>query len=128
VEEADADLLSLDVRLRFSLTGDRTWHGIHPFVVMGIGLITDVAGSSELDALVLPDDQFELGTRILAPFGGGIRWYISQRLLVRADASISMFQLPTPVGYLNTERGFVGVGEKEWVSGPNASLGLAIRF
>jgi hypothetical protein len=126
--EADATLISADVRLRFSLTGDRAWKGLNPVVFMGVGLIWDVAGESEADAQVLPDDQFEFGTRFVAPFGGGVRWILTDRFLLRADVAITMFKLKTPKGFTDPARDLSGVGEKEWVSGPTFSIGLAYHF
>lgn len=126
--EADATLISADVRLRFSLTGDRAWKGLNPVVFMGAGLIWDVAGESETDAQVLPDDQFEFGTRFVAPFGGGIRWILTDKFLLRADVAITMFKLKTPKGFTDPARDLSGVGEKEWVSGPTFSIGLAYHF
>jgi len=126
--EADATLLAFDARLRFSLTGDRTWRGLNPFIFMGVGLAWDIAGESEAEVQVLPDDQFEFGTRFMAPFGAGVRWLITDRFLIRTDVSINMFRIQTPNGYLAPERGFTGVGEKEWVSGPNFSIGIGFHF
>ena len=128
VGEADANLLSFDARLRFSLTGDRTWHGIHPFLMSGIGLAWDLAPDAAQDELLLPDDRYEFGTRLVALFGGGARWFLTERLLLRGDVYVNMYQLKTPRGYLDTSRGFTGVGEKEWVSGPILSIGTAWHF
>jgi hypothetical protein len=88
----------------------------------------DVAGESATDALVLPDDQFKFGTKFLALFGAGARWIASERLLVRADFSVKMNQLSTPLGYLDPGRGLGAIGEKEWVSGPAITLGAAWHF
>jgi len=126
--EADATLLAFDARLRFSLTGNRSWRGLNPFIFMGAGLVWDIAEESEADAQVLPDDQFKFGTRFIAPFGAGVRWLITDRFLIRGDVSISMYKIKTPRGYLAPERGFSGVGEKEWVSGPTFSLGAGFHF
>jgi len=128
VGEADAQILSLDARIRFSLTGDRTWHGIHPFVFVGIGSGWDLAGESEQDGLLLPEDQWQYGTKFLAPFGGGFRWILSNRFLVRGDFTVMLYRLTTPAGYFETDRGFTGVGEKEWVNAPTFSLGLGYHF
>ncbi len=128
VGEADAELLSFDARLKFSLTGDRSWKGLNPFVFAGGGLIWDAAGGSEAESLVLPEDQFGFGRKFVAPVGAGVRWLLSERLLVRADLALTLFQLKTPPGYRNPDRGFTGVGEKEWVSGPTFSLGAAFQF
>ena len=128
VGEADAALLSFDARLRFSLTGDRTWKGLNPFFFMGGGVAWDLAGEDPADLLVLQTDRFEFGTKFLALFGGGARWIISRHLLVRADFEVNMNRISTPPGYLDPERALRGVGEKEWVSGPSITLGAAWHF
>ena len=128
VGRADVTLLSADARLRFSLTGDRTWRGLNPFLFLGGGVIWDMAGDSEVDQLVLPDDRFEFGTRFLALIGGGTRLFLTENFLIRADAGLSLYRLKTPRGYLNTERGFEKVEEKEWVSGPALSVSAGFHF
>ncbi|MGD2122069.1 MAG: hypothetical protein PVJ76_10015 [Gemmatimonadota bacterium] len=128
VAEADAKLVSFDARLRFSLTGDRTWHGIHPFLITGIGFAWDVALDPPQNELLLPDDRYEFGTKFVALFGGGARWFLTDRILLRGDVFVNMYQLKTPRGYLDTSRDFTGVGEKEWVSGPILSIGTAWHF
>ena len=87
-----------------------------------------MTGESEADGQVLPDDQFEFGTRFVAPFGGGIRWILTDRFLLRADVAITMFQIKTPKGFTDPTRDFSGVGEKEWVSGPTFTIGLGYHF
>jgi len=128
VGEADAEMLSFDARLRFSLTGDRTWRGLNPFVFMGGGITWDIAGETEADAVILPQDRFEFGAKFVALLGGGMRWVLTERVLIRADFVITMNQLKTPQGYLDPERALRGVGEKEWVSGPGFSIGAAFHF
>jgi hypothetical protein len=128
VGEADANLISIDARLRFSLTGDRTWRGLNPHFLVGGGVVWDMAGESQVDELVLPEDQFEFGTQFLALFGGGIRWFATDRLMIRSDLGLSMYRLKTPRGYLSTERNFEKVEEKEWVSGPVFSISAGFHF
>jgi hypothetical protein len=126
--EMPADLVVLDARLRFSLTGDRTWHGLAPFVLAGGGLAFDASGAQQDKEVLLDDDRFSFGTSFVGLLGGGIRWYPGERFVVRADTGLFLWQLKTPPGFSDPERGFEGVGEKEWVSGPSFSLGLGIRF
>ena len=128
VGEADVEIFSADARLRFSLTGDRTWRGLNPFFFMGGGIAWDAAGLGEDDALVLPADQFEFGSKFVALLGGGVRWFLSRRVLLRADLALTMNRLKTPQGFLDPERALKGVAEKEWVSGPAFSLGAAFHF
>jgi len=128
VGETDAEIMSIDVRLRFSLTGDRIWHRLNPFVFAGGGLAWDLAGDGEADGLVLPQDQFEFGRRFLGLFGAGVRWIVSEDILIRGDLALTLNQLETPEGFLDPARELDRVGEKEWVSGPLFSLGIAYHF
>jgi len=128
VGEADAKMLSFDARLSFSLTGDRTWRRLNPFLFIGGGLAWDAAGESEEDARVLANDRFEFGAKFVALLGGGVRWHVTERILVRTDFSLTMNQLKTPNGFLDPTRALTGVGEKESVSGPSFSIGAAFRF
>jgi hypothetical protein len=128
VGEADAQILSIDARLRFSLTGDRTWRGINPYAFFGIGVGWDLAGDSPSDGLLLPEDQWQYGTKFLAPFGGGLRWLLSERFLVRGDFTVMLYRLVSPRGFLDPNRGFTGVGEKEWVNAPTFSVGIGYHF
>lgn len=126
--EADAQILSFDVRLRFSLTGDRTWRGLNPYIFFGAGAAWDLAGDRPEDALLLPEDQFNWGSKFMAPLGAGVRWLISDRFVVRSDLTLNLYRLRTPAGFLNPERELPSIGEKEWVSGPGFTLGLAFQF
>ncbi len=130
VGEVDSRLLILDVRLRFDLTGPRTWHGLTPFVLAGGGFALDIAPDPEAqeEPLLLADDRFRFGNSFTGLLGGGIAWFPVPDFVVRLDAGLFIWQLRSPSGFRNPERGFEGVEEKEWVSGPSLTLGGAIRF
>jgi len=128
VGDAGAAIVTLDGRLRFSLTGDRTWHGLNPFLLVGGGVAFDAAGKDASDAILESDDRFEFRTTPTGIFGGGMRWFVSDRLLIRSDLSLGIWRLRTPRGYLDPDRDLTGVGKKEWVSGPTFSLGAAIHY
>jgi hypothetical protein len=128
VGEIPSDLVMIDGRLRFSLTGDRTWHLLSPFLAIGGGLVFDAARDNSDDELLLADDRFNLGTSFVGILAGGLRWFPGERFLVRGDFSLTIWQLKTPRGYSDPERAFTGVDEKEWVSGPSFTLGLGFRF
>lgn len=129
-EDVDAGIATLDVRLRFSLTGDRTWNGLSPFVFMGAGGAFDVVGESEVEAelLELEADRFRFRPTFLGLLGSGVGWYPSERMMLRADVSLLIWRLNTPPGFRSPDRGLEGVAEKEWVSGPSFTLGAAFRF
>jgi len=128
VGEMPSDVVTLDARLRFSITGDRSWHGLAPFVLAGGGLAFDAAAAKEDEELLLADDRFKFGSSFVGILGGGVRWFPGDRFFFRADTQLFLWQLKTPRGFSDPEREFEGIEEKEWVSGPSFSLGFGIRF
>ena len=78
--------------------------------------------------LLLPEDQFEFQTSFAGLFGGGLRWFVGERMVVRADLSMMLWRLRSPPGFGLPERELEGVDETEWVSGPSFSIGTGIRF
>jgi hypothetical protein len=128
IGEADSRIVAFDVRLRFSLTGDRTWRKLAPFLSTGVGLAFDVAPEDPQEEILLADDRFDFGTPFLGVLGGGVRWLPTARTQVRADAGVTLWQLRAPRGYLDETRGLVGVDKREWVSGPSFRLGFSYRF
>lgn len=128
VEEAEIRLLILEARLQFALTGRRTWHGLQPFTYLGGGISFDTLGDQDEDFLLEEQDRYEYGTRFTGAFGGGFRWAVTDRWMLRADAGLLLYKLGYPAGWRDADRGFEGVPEDEWVSGRSLSLGLAWRF
>jgi len=128
VGEVDALITTLDVRLKFSLTGDRTWHGLSPFIVTGGGIAFDMAGEDEAEEILLQDDRFKFGTSFMGVLGAGIRFFPSERFMIRSDMGLTLYQLETPRGYQSPGRDFEGVGTSEWTSGVYLTLGAAWRF
>jgi hypothetical protein len=128
VGEADVLLGTLDARLRFTLTGDRTWNGLAPFIVAGGGIVFDMAGSDPADDELEDQDRFDPGTSFLGTLGGGLRVSITQRLALRGDALFSLWKLSTPPGFSDPERGFEAVEEGQWVNGVHLTLSTVIRF
>lgn len=128
VDEADVLLGLVDARLAFTLTGNRTWNGLAPFLQAGGGLAFDLAGDDPADETVLPEDRFSFGTTFIGTFGGGTRLFISDRLALRGDANFSLHKLETPPGFGDPDRGFEAVEESEWVSGLLVTLAVGIRF
>jgi hypothetical protein len=126
--EGDASLLLIDARLRFALTGRRTWNNLQPFVFAGAGGAIDLAGDPEEDELLREEDRFELGFSLLGSLGGGVRWMLGERFVLRGEAQLTLWQLDTPQGYLDTSLGFEAVQQVEWVNNGAFTVGLAYRF
>ncbi|MDT8341584.1 MAG: hypothetical protein RQ751_08735, partial [Longimicrobiales bacterium] len=118
----------LDARLRFALTGRRTWHGIQPFIFAGVGLGRDFQGDQQEDARLLEGDRFDFGTRFLGSTGAGARYTLSSRFVVRLDGALQLYQLKTPNGFEDPARELGTVPDNEWVAGSSLTLGLAYLF
>lgn len=129
IGEADALLGTVDARLRFTLTGDRTWHRFAPFLVAGGGIALDLGGSDPLEEEELAaDDRFDFGTSFFGTAGGGARFVLTDRLALRGDAIFSLWKIGTPPGFSDPERGFASVEKSEWVSGVSLTLSAVIRY
>ena len=128
VGEVDASITTLDLRLKFSLTGDRTWHGLSPFILTGGGIAFDMAGDDPAEEILLQDDRFSFGTSFMGILGTGLRFFPSERFVIRYDMGLTLWQLQTPRGYESPERDFEGVGENQWSNGVFLTLGAAWRF
>jgi len=128
VGEADARIGTLDGRLRFQLTGDRSWHDLAPFILAGGGIAFDLSPTAPDDELLEEQDRFDFGTSFFGTVGTGTNVFLSERLMLRAEGIFSLWKLDTPPGFSDPERGFEAVEESEWVSGLHLSFSAAIRF
>jgi len=128
VGEADVLMTTIDGRLKFSFIGQRTWHNMSPFIVFGGGLALDLASDAVDDELLDPEDRFDFGTSFYGTAGAGARWWLSDRLTLRGDAIFQLWQIDTPLGFAEPERGFVGVEESEWANGFRLSVAALIRW
>lgn len=122
VGTADVQIATIDARLKFSLTGARAWHGISPFIVFGGGIAFDTADDDPIESDLLPADRFNFGSSFFGTLGGGTRWFLTERIALRADAIFSLWRLDTPPGFSDPERPFENVEESEWARG----LGITI--
>jgi hypothetical protein len=128
VGEADVLLGTADARLRFSLTGDRTWNRIAPFIVAGGGLAFDLAGKDPADDLLTAENRFDFGTTFLGTMGLGSKYFVSEGFVLRGDATFSLWKIDTPPGFSDPDLGIEAVEESEWVRGLLFTVAAAIRF
>lgn len=129
VGEADVGLLVLDARLRFALTGRRTWHRFQPFVFAGAGVAFDVLGAQMADGELPEIERYDFGTQFAGTAGTGFRFLLGRRWVLRADAILLLYQVDTPNGFLENPTLELGpIPEAEWVSPTTVSLGFAFRF
>jgi hypothetical protein len=118
----------LDARLRFTLTGDRTWYRLAPFVTMGGGLASDLTQRSSLEDELASDERFSLGPSFLGVLGAGTRWLPSDNLTIRFDATFHIWKAGTPRAFFEFEEQFGSVPEGEWTGVGGLTLGSSIRW
>lgn len=128
VGEGDVLLTTIDARMRFSVIGNRAWHGLSPFLAFGGGLAFDAAGIPEAEADLEPADVFDFGTSFYGTVGVGSRWFITETLGLRFDGVFSLWSIDTPPGFSDPARGFVAVEESQWLSGLAFSVALLYRW
>lgn len=128
VGEAPADLFFVHGRLRWSLTGRRTWRGVMPYVFAGGSLGFGMSGITDIDRELEASDRFEFGTEPGASLGAGARVHLSPRWALRVDGALLLNKIGTPNGYRTPEREFEAVAESEWTSNSGFTLGLSYLF
>ena len=135
IGESNVHLLLFDARLSFSLTGRRTWNRFAPHLFVGGGVAHDAAGLGESDRDLRPEDVFDFGTAFTANAGTGFRLLLGSRLMVRSDASLTLWQLSTPTGFDDPatrpddkEDPLYAPERSEWVGGYGLTLSFAWRF
>lgn len=131
VGEADVLLTTVDARLKFSLTGRRTWRGLSPHALAGVGLGFDFAGDApaETDDGFREQDRFEFGTSFLGLVGLGTRWLPGDRWQFRVDGTLNLWQVETPDGWQELESELEAPPpESEWVNGLGLTFGVSYRW
>ncbi len=130
IGEADVDLLLIDARLGFSLTGRKTWRRISPLLFASGGVAIDLAASSPAEELLLEEDRYSFGTGFTTEFGAGLRALATQSLMFRADGGVRLWQLNTPSGFDAEGKSpdLEAVPQSEWAGGLSASFAVTWRF
>lgn len=113
-------LTGLEARLRFTVTGRRTWYRTAPFVVLGGGIVGDLAGPPAIEAEVAPEAHFNFGPSFVGVAGTGIRIVASDRIEFRGEVNYRLWKLGTPVAFRDLDENLEApLPEQEWV-GPVA--------
>lgn len=128
IGEADVLLAALEARIKFSLTGHRTWYGLSPHLLVGGGGMVDLAPDQEADLALPLDQRFTFDTSFLGSFGGGVRWLPGDRFGLRTDLLLSFWKINTPPGFSFFEEEIGPIEESQWVQAPTITFGASIRF
>lgn len=127
VGEADMRLLSVMGNLHFSLTGARTWNSLQPFLVLGGGVVIDMAGSPAVETEIPATARYDFGTSFAGQFGGGVEWFPSQRVSLRVDARNLIWRLSVPELFVQTPAGRQ-LQRSEWENNLALTAGLSFHF
>lgn len=128
IGEADSRIAIIDARIRFSFPGRRSWKRLSPFIVFGGGIALDASPETALDDTLLAEDVFSFGTSFFGTLGAGTRWFVTDKVTLRADGIFSLWKVDTPPGYSDPARGFTGVEEGEWLRGNSLQFALMYRW
>lgn len=81
-----------EANLQLNLTGGKSWHGLAPFVGTGVG-VTFPSGT--------PADtsRFEMGHKIYLAPNAGFRFFITNRIHLRAEARAVFWKLKYPTTF-----------------------------
>lgn len=123
----DDDLLLIEVAMRLSLTGRKTWRNLAPYIMAGTGIAVS-EGSP-------PDSSgYTFGKKATFTFGGGFRLYPSRRLNLAFDARAVMWRLRYPPDFkrVSSPDGIpilrVDDPDKDWTVHPLLSFGVGWAF
>lgn len=125
--QAPMELLTIDARIKFNLVGTRTWHRIAPFFLAGAGITFDLASQTELDQQLFPEDRYDFGNSFSGILGGGVRWFLSDRLSLRSDLALHLWQQDIPGGY-QTRPLTAEAPNSEWIQAWGLTFGAAWNF
>jgi opacity protein-like surface antigen len=128
IGEAPEEIFFLDLRLRMSITGRRTWHGFTPHLLAGIGVAIGTRTAGLFDAQLRPQDRFSFGNKFTPLVGGGMRYYIGESWMLRADGVLNLYRIDTPDAFLDADLGLEGAPEREWIGEKGLSMGLSYIF
>lgn len=128
IGEADVLAVTADARLRFTLTGDRSWRRLAPYAVAGGGVAFGVGGADALDGELAAGDRFSFGTSFFGTLGGGARVSLTHRFALRGDVVFSLWKISTPDGYTDPQRNFADVERGEWTGGRHLTVSLVYRY
>jgi hypothetical protein len=90
--KSDLGLFELGMQLR--LTGNKTWHGLAPYVGTGLGLMFDVNSPGDTTK-----SGYQFGSKLTIAFATGVRWYPIRRLMINGDVRAHFWRLKYPLSF-----------------------------
>ncbi len=128
LQDVDSFVLGADVRLRFSLTGPRTWRNFSPYGSVGLGAAIDARSVDVEDLPIEAELDFRFGPAFMGVGAAGVRWLPFERIGLRGETSLHFWRLGTPRGFAGLEDELGPIPEQEWVASPMFTLALTYRL
>jgi hypothetical protein len=121
-----------DVALQLNVTGGKSWNRLAPFVAVGVGLA--FAGDTPADT-----SQYDFGRKLYLAPSAGTRFFLSDRLHIRAEAKAVFWKLNYPTTFQTEPVEEPGTPEEpnavipgdnlsEWTATPWLQIGVGYAF
>jgi hypothetical protein len=127
VGEADFGAITGSVALRFNITGPRTWHGLLPYLLFGLGFTKDLASEAAVEKDLPADVRYDFGSRFTATIAGGVEWLATSRVGLRFDVRNMLWKVKTPGPFLFGDRA-LSLPSSEWTQNVALTAGVTVRF
>jgi hypothetical protein len=82
----------VEADLQLNLTGGKSWHRLAPFIGAGVGLTLPSGTAADTSG-------FELGKRVYFSPGAGFRFFLTDRVHLRAEARVAFWKLKYPASF-----------------------------
>ena len=121
-----------DIVLQLNVTGGKSWNRLAPFVAAGVGLA--LAGDTPADT-----SRYDFGRKIYLAPSLGTRFFLSDRLHIRAEARAVFWKLTYPTTFQaepveepgtpdNPNAVIPGANLSEWTASPWLQIGVGYAF
>ncbi|HEY8197502.1 MAG TPA: hypothetical protein VIG04_11010 [Gemmatimonadales bacterium] len=107
----DQSVTFVEIALQFNITGGKSWHRIAPFIGAGFGLA--LAGGTA-------DELFDFGNKFYLAPNAGFRFFLTNRLHLRAETRATFWKLTYPSLFENVR--------EEWIVSPWVQVGAGYSF
>ncbi len=87
--------LMYDLGLALNLTGDKTWHGLAPYVGVGLGVATP-------SQVKIDPGGFQLGTSFALMPTIGTRWFVLPPLAIHLEVRDYLWRIQYPLQFYNS--------------------------
>lgn len=127
----DAPVWTPQIGLQMNLTGPKSWHGLAPYLSVGLGAAVGEGVSQDTTDLTF-------GTKLLLTPSAGVRVFVGQRLNFRLEGQMMYWKMKYPSTWLEepeAQSGDTGNapvkdndGLEDWIATPALRLGIGFSF